>query len=68
MFFKYIILSLGLVLALTSQKLSGQKINQEYVLKIRSTDEKINLDGQLNEEVWETAHVAGDFSMILPQI
>ena len=67
MFFKYIILSLGLVLALTSQKLSGQKINQEYVLKIRSTDEKINLDGQLNEGVWETAHVAGDFSMILPQ-
>ena len=67
MFFKYIILSLGLVLALTSQKLSGQKINQEYVLEIRSTDEKINLDGQLNEEVWETAHVAGDFSMILPQ-
>jgi hypothetical protein len=62
MFFKYIILSLGLFFALTSQKLSGQKINQEYVLKIRSTNEKINLDGQLNDGFWETAHVAGDFS------
>jgi hypothetical protein len=45
----------------------GQKINQDYVLKINKTDERIILDGQLNETVWETTHVAGDFSMILPQ-
>tara|TARA_B100001175_G_scaffold315831_1_gene328267 strand:+ start:1743 stop:3857 length:2115 start_codon:yes stop_codon:yes gene_type:complete len=45
----------------------GQKINENYVLKIRKNSEKIILDGQLNESIWENADVADNFSMILPQ-
>ena len=44
----------------------SQKINEDYVLKIKKTDEKIILDGQLNERLWEKADVADNFSMILP--
>ena len=36
------------------------------MLKIKKTDQKIVLDGQLNESVWEMADVADNFSMILP--
>ena len=45
----------------------GQKINEDYVLKIGKISEKIILDGELSESIWETADVADNFSMILPQ-
>ena len=45
----------------------AQKINQDYILKIGKTTEKISIDGQLNESIWEKVHVADNFSMILPK-
>ena len=49
------------------QNLCSQKINNDYVIKIAKVSEKIILDGQLKESMWETADVADNFSMILPQ-
>ncbi len=48
------------------QTAKGQKVNQDYVLKIVKTTEELIIDGQLNEKVWEIADVADNFSMILP--
>ena len=45
----------------------GQKINKDYVLKIKKTSEEIILDGRLDESIWEVADMAKNFSMILPQ-
>lgn len=56
-----------LFLFLFFQNSWGQKINSDYVLKIGRTTEKITLDGQLNESIWEKTNVADDFSMILPR-
>jgi hypothetical protein len=56
-----------LLLLFFFQTARGQKINEDYVLKIGKTSEKIILDGELNESIWEIADVAENFSMILPQ-
>ena len=56
-----------LLLLFFFQTARGQKINEDYVLKIGKTSEKIILDGELNESIWELADVAENFSMILPQ-
>ena len=56
-----------LLLLFFFQTTRGQKINEDYVLKIGKTSEKIILDGELNESIWEIADVAENFSMILPQ-
>ena len=56
-----------LPLILIFQNIWSQKINNDYVIKIGKVSEKIILDGQLNESIWETADVADNFSMILPQ-
>ena len=45
----------------------SQKINKDYILKIGKISEEIVLDGRLEESIWETADVAENFSMILPQ-
>ncbi len=39
---------------------------QEYQLRINKTDEKIKLDGQLNEEVWKNAQAVSDFWLSFP--
>lgn len=56
-----------LLLLFFFQTARSQKINEDYVLKIGKTSEKIILDGELNESIWELADVAENFSMILPQ-
>tara|TARA_B100001059_G_scaffold31098_2_gene25201 strand:- start:8927 stop:11131 length:2205 start_codon:yes stop_codon:yes gene_type:complete len=56
-----------LLLLFFFQTARGQKINEDYVLKIGKTSEKIIMDGELNESIWELADVAENFSMILPQ-
>ena len=67
MSFSYKEILIPLLLLFIFQVAWGQKFNKDYVLKIGKTTEEINIDGQLNERVWETAHVADNFSMILPQ-
>ena len=67
MFFFYRKISISLLLLLISQLAWSQKFNKDYVLKIGKTSEEIVLDGQLNESIWETADLAKNFSMILPQ-
>jgi len=39
---------------------------QEYQLKINKTEEKIKLDGQLNEAVWQNAQAVSDFWLSFP--
>ena len=62
---KKIILSLFGLLVI-SAGLNAQKINSDYVLHIRQTTDKINVDGILNEQSWKTADVAKDFYQVLP--
>ncbi len=66
MYFYFKIIPTVLFIFFTSFNAKSQKINEDYVLKIKKTDQKIVLDGQLNENVWEMADVADNFSMILP--
>ena len=61
------IILLPLILFFILQNIWSQKINDDYVIKIGKVSEKIILDGQLKESIWETADVADNFSMILPQ-
>ena len=56
-----------LLLLFVLQTVWSQKINKDYVLKIGKISEEIVLDGRLEESIWETADVAENFSMILPQ-
>lgn len=56
-----------LLLLFVIQTVWGQKINNDYVLKIGKISEEIVLDGHLDESIWELADVAENFSMILPQ-
>ena len=65
--FSYKAFLIPLLLLFFFQTTRGQKINEDYVLKIGKTSEKIILDGELNESIWEIADVAENFSMILPQ-
>lgn len=43
-----------------------QKINESYRIHPQKIDESINIDGFLNEKIWESAEVANDFFMIRP--
>ena len=56
-----------LLLLFVIQTVWGQKINNDYVLKIGKISKEILLDGRLDESIWELADVARNFSMILPQ-
>lgn len=56
-----------LLLLFILQTVWGQKINNDYVLKIGKISKEILLDGRLDESIWELADVARSFSMILPQ-
>ena len=67
MIFSYKAFLIPLLLLFFFQTARGQKINEDYVLKIGKTSEKIILDGELNESIWEIADVAENFFMILPQ-
>ena len=65
--FSYKAFLIPLLLLFFFQTTRGQKINEDYVLKIGKTSEKIILDGELNESIWEIADLAENFFMILPQ-
>lgn len=47
-------------------KVHSQKINESYKIHPKKTDQIINIDGVLQEEIWENAEAANNFFMILP--
>ena len=47
-------------------KVHSQKINESYRIHPTKTDELINIDGVLEEKIWNNAEVANNFFMILP--
>ena len=49
-----------------STLLLGQVNTKNYRLSIQKTNEKIKIDGILDEATWKNAAVAGDFFMIIP--
>ncbi len=49
-----------------SIKVHSQKINKNYKIHPKKTDQIINIDGVLQEEVWGNAETANNFFMILP--
>lgn len=49
-----------------STLLLGQVNTNNYRLSIQKTNEKIKIDGVLDEATWKNAAVAGDFFMITP--
>ena len=49
-----------------STLLLGQVNTKNYRLSIQKTNEKIKIDGILDEATWKNAAVAGDFFMITP--
>jgi hypothetical protein len=67
MTFSYREILISLFLQFLFQTAWSQKINKDYILKIGKILEEIVLDGRLEESIWETADVAENFSMILPQ-
>lgn len=67
MTFSYREILISLFLQFLFQTAWSQKINKDYILKIGKISEEIVLDGRLEESIWETADVAENFSMILPQ-
>ena len=46
--------------------LKGQKNIVKYQLKINKTNDKIILDGKLDEALWKKTELATDFSMNFP--
>ncbi len=44
----------------------SQKINADYILNIKETEDPIMIDGELTEMTWENADVASEFFMVLP--
>jgi Domain of unknown function (DUF5916)/Carbohydrate family 9 binding domain-like len=60
---KYLI---GLLFSLTTLFAFAQKKNDRFQLHISKTIEPIIIDGQMNEASWQTAEIAGNFSMVLP--
>ena len=55
-----------IIFILMSIKVHSQKINKNYKIHPKKTDQIINIDGVLQEEVWENAETANNFFMILP--
>ena len=51
---------------LITLKVHSQKINESYRIHPTKTDQIINIDGVLEEKIWNNAEVANNFFMILP--
>lgn len=62
-FFCYLLLICNTILSANN---GGNDRQQEYQLAISKTNEKIKLDGQLNEAVWQNAEVASNFWLSFP--
>ena len=54
------------LLALFINDLYSQKINQDFKIHLKKIDEKIKIDGRINENEWKNADVAKNFFMITP--
>jgi hypothetical protein len=54
------------LLCLAAKATWAQKINENFRLHIARTDQPIEIDGLLNEPVWEQCDVAENFHMIQP--
>lgn len=62
---KNIVLSTSFIL-MFSGSLFCQKVNSDFRLFIKKTEEVITIDGRLEEVTWKNAQVADDFFMITP--
>ena len=51
---------------LITLKVHSQKVNESYRIHPTTTDQIINIDGVLEEKIWNNAEVANNFFMILP--
>ena len=49
-----------------AQDVPRQNLQDQYQLAIEKTSEKMVIDGEMNEAVWQDAQVAGDFWMSFP--
>ena len=66
--FSFFIASLLLFcLKLSAQEIDVSKYKEQYQLHIHKTNEKIKVDGDLNEEVWKTAEPAKGFWLKFPK-
>ena len=54
------------LLTLFINNLYSQKINQDFKIHPKKIDEKIKIDGLINENEWKNADVAKNFFMITP--
>ncbi|MBT31861.1 MAG: hydrolase [Thalassobius sp.] len=56
----------GLLFLLITPSVSGQNLNTDKAVQIKSTSDRIVLDGVLNETTWQTADVGSDFYQMFP--
>ena len=54
------------LLSISINHLYSQKINQDFKIHPKKINQKIKIDGLINEDAWEDADVAKDFFMITP--
>lgn len=57
---------LAVIILLTIQQASAQKINDKYRLNIRRTLTPVKIDGVVDDIAWGDAETAKDFFMVLP--
>jgi len=58
-------IALMLLIALIP-RLQAQKVNEAYQLHMKQTNQKISIDGVMDDAAWLEADVATDFYMVLP--
>ena len=63
---KAVALILFLVFSVSLSAQDNQNLQDQYRLNIRQTSEKITIDGNLSEPIWEDTEVATDFWMCYP--
>jgi len=56
----------SLITSISSLVCFAQKVNNHFELHINKTNERITIDGEMNEAVWQKAETAGQFFMVLP--
>jgi hypothetical protein len=60
-------LFLLLLLSVPALAVRGQKINESFTYLLQKASGEIRVDGQMDEAAWQSAAVATDFHMVLPQ-
>ncbi len=64
--YSFLLFLFSIQLAANNSVNGGDNRQEAYQLHIKKTNEKIILDGKLEEEVWNTAEVASDFWISFP--